>query len=292
MVLAFLSLLLPLCVPSQDQESASLSADLAKLPPPSEEQTLALETLNGFRALHALAPVRMDPRLNASAALHATSMAKRSVLTHKDDKDEIASASQRAQKYGYDKQVMELVASGMPDSPFAVVTFIDAPYHRRLLLKPGQFEFGCATQNGYSCFVLGGTVTTEIVKSPPNEAEGVPTWWDGREEPNPMRGTGSNPPFGYPILLSLPGSTGLKHLSSRLTDANGTAVDIVAKHPANDSELRDGMILVPRKPLKENMAYAVEVEYSVEGQVRAESWVFKTGASTLPVKPAKKTKKL
>lgn len=294
MVVALLTLLLPAVQFGQQQvpEQASLALDISKLPPATEEQSLALETLNGFRALHSLAPVRMDLRLNASAALHASTMAKNSVLTHKDDQAEIASASDRARKYGYDKQVMELVASGMPDSPFAVVTFIDAPYHRRLLLKPGNFEFGCSTNRGFSCFVLGGSVEPQLVLSPPRSSEGVPTSWDGREEPSPMRGTGLAAPYGYPILVSLPGQGTFRLRTASLKDAAGKEISLVVKHPENDTELRDSAILVPKKPLEGSTVYTVVVDFSVDGESRSETWSFKTGAATpVSAKPPKKTKK-
>jgi len=276
-------------VAPQDPEKGSLAVDVAKLPVPTEEQILAVETLNGFRVLHGLGPVLMDRRLNASAALHAGTMAKSKLLSHKQDKTETADALKRSQVFGYDKGVSELVALGMPDSAFAVVTFIDAPYHRRLLLKPGQFDFGCSTEAGFSCFVLGGQVEQQVVISPSHGSEGVPTSWDGREEPDPMRGTGLVAPYGYPLLIAAYGySGGLVLTQAKLVDASGAAIDCVVKQPQNDPEAKDCVIIVPKKPLKGKTVHTATVKFTVGGEERTDTWSFRTGAAPEPVKSKRK----
>lgn len=256
----------------------SLAVDIAKLPGPTEEQTLALQTLNGFRALHGLEPVTMDSRLNAAALGHVAEMTQTNVLSHKGKEGKSETATKRAKNFGYSNLVSELVAMGMPTSPYAVVTFIDAPYHRRLLLKPGRFDFGCATDQGFSCFVLGGQPEKRIVVSPPANSEGVPCEWDGREEPDPMRGTGLSAPFGYPILISAFGHTDKPVVESmRLTDASGSAVDCVVREPKNDSESRDSIIVIPKRPLKARTVYTIKVDFTLGANTRSETWSFTTG---------------
>lgn len=272
------------------KDQGSLAVDLLKLPAPTEEQNIAAETLNGFRSLHGLSNVTIDRRLNASALLQASTMAKNGVLSHKQTSGDSADAQLRAKKYGYEGSISELVAFGMPNSPYAVVSFIDAPYHRRLLLKPGQFEFGCATESGYSCMVLGGSVEPKLVLSPPPSSEGVPTSWDGIEEPNPMRGTNLKAPFGYPILLSVYSTEqSLKLVSYSIVSPNGKLVDCVIKTPENDTETKDSFIIVPKKPFEAKSIYTVEVRFSVGDSERKETWSFKTGESNTP--PPKKSKK-
>ncbi len=264
---------------SLQQTSGSLSKDVPALPKPTAEQNAALEALNGFRSLHGLKEVRIDRRLLAAAAEHAAAMAHKEVLAHKEDKSERSDAKKRSEAFGYSGPIAELVASGIPDAPSAVVNFIDAPYHRRLLLKPGGLDFGCSADKGYVCFVLGGTAEKGIVCSPPTGADGVPTSWDGQEEPNPARGTGLKPPFGYPILVAAyGGGQNLTMTSAAVAATAGGAVPCIVRNPGNDPECTDCIIIVPQSPLQPRTSYTVTVAFRAGGVEHKESWSFRTGS--------------
>lgn len=287
--------LLPLVlgfVPVQEKLQAVVSKAAVELPTPTSEQTLAMQTLNGFRAIHGLEPVTLDRRLLAASAQHASSMSKSRQLAHKGSSKQTADAKSRAETFGYDGPVAELVASGVPTAPYAVVSFMDAPYHRRLLLKPGQFEFGCSVDAGFACFVLGGQAQERIVYSPPAGSEGVPTFWDGREEPSPMRGTGLKPPYGYPILVA---AYGFEDMLSKATvtlfGPSGTTVDCTVKEPCNDNEAKNSIVIIPMKPLQPMSQYTVSVRFTVGGEERKETWSFRTGDEAPPAsKPSSKKK--
>ena len=285
-----LALAIKLACP-QVNPANTLALDTKKLAPPTAEQSLTLETLNGFRTIHGLAPVSMDGRLNASATLHADDMAKTRVLSHKESNGVTQDALQRAISFGYDKGVAELVASGQRSAPSAVVSFVDAPYHRRLLMKPGHLDFGCGSNTGFACFVLGGQAERGVVISPPHGSDGVPTSWDGREEPNPMRGSGCTPPYGYPVMIAAYGcESGLEFTSATMKSSEGVAVECVVRQPKNDSDAKDCVIVVPKRPLASRTVYTATVEFSVDGQSRTETWSFRTGAS-VEQPPRKKLKK-
>lgn len=268
---------------SQDKVQAILPAEDNRLPSPTSEQTLAVETLNGFRSIHGLGPVTLDKRLLASSAKQAALMSKKKVLAHKGEDKESENAMQRAGAFGYSGPVAELVASGIPSAPYAVVSFMDAPYHRRLLLKPGKLDFGCSVQDSYACFVLGGDSDRSVVFSPPNGAQGVPTYWDGREEPSPMRGTGLKPPYGYPIMLAAYGFEGrLDCRRAKLTDQNGGTVSCTVRNPSNDPEAKNSVILIPTAPLKASTAYTVSVMFELDDESHQETWSFRTGSEQAP----------
>ncbi len=274
----------------QDPVNISLSKDATKLPIPTEEQSLALETLNGFRSLHGLQELKLDRRLLASSLIHAQSMSKRNVLDHKGSNEEQDNAMKRAAQFGYDGPVAELVASGLPNAPYAVVSFIDAPYHRRLLLKPGALDFGCSQDGNYTCFVLGGTASPQVVLSPPPSSDGVPTFWDGREEPSPVRGMNVQAPFGYPITVFSYGSDSFKFVSCSLADSNGNILECIVKTPENDSECKAGLIIIPKKTFASKSIYTVSAQFEIDGSLHKETWSFRTGSETIPVSK-KKSKK-
>lgn len=279
------------CVVQQEKVAASLSKDSAGLPAPTEEQLLAVDTLNGFRAIHGIEPVILDRRLIAASVGHAKSMSQANKLDHKGSKSENINALKRAEAFGYTDPVAELVASGLPSAPYAVVSFMDAPYHRRLLLKPGKIDFGCAQDLSYTCFVLGGSTRQQVVLSPPHSSDGVPTSWDGREEPSPTRGTQAKPPFGYPITLAAYGyDSNMSFLSANLASASGEIVPCFVKNPSNDTEAKNLIILLPKSPLKSKSIYTATAKFSLDGQDHSESWSFRTGSDTI-LAPKKKTKK-
>ena len=289
---ACLLTLLACCAIAQDKIQASLTKDPLALPEPTPEQNLALETLNGFRAIHGLEPVKIDRRLIAASAHHVGSMTKTRELAHKETSRDTQDALARAQTYGFDGPVAELIASGVPSAPFAVVSFMDAPYHRRLLLKPGQFSFGCSVDSGFACFVLGGQVQQRLVYSPPNGSEGVPTWWDGREEPSPMRGTSAKPPYGYPIMVAAYGyEDDLNCTQATLVDPSGSTIECAVKQPKNDSEAKNSIVIVPLKPLAGETLYTVCAKFTLEGVSHVETWSFRTGESDVPAPRTKSRKR-
>lgn len=252
-------------------------------PPPlpvSEERTFALETLNGFRTLHGLQPVTFDRRLNDSAAQHVRTMSRSASLTHKGPTKDLETPYQRAQSHGFSEPIAELVGTGIASAPQAVVSFMDSPYHRRLLLKPGRLAFGCAAQGGYVCFVVGGQAENATVLSPPHGSVNVPTQWDGRSSPNPMRGSGGSGPYGYPIVVTSYGHGGeFRYRGGSLTDGTGRAVPMTVLHPDNDPHLTDSIILIPREPLSPAVRYTVTLQSKVAGDSMKQSWSFVTKAA-------------
>ena len=260
----------------QDSPKVETSFAVPKPVPPTEEQGVAVQVLNGFRALHGLDAVTLDPRLVSSAESHSRTMAKSRFLTHKEEDSAMADASSRSRAFGFVGPIAELVASGMPNVPYSVATFMDAPYHRRHLLRPGKLQFGCAETDGYVCLVLGGASTRGAVVSPPDGAQGVPTAWDGIEEPNPVRTKGAKPPYGYPVAFFAFGSS-LKHVRASLTDGSGKTVAVFLNEPANDPNSPDSVILIPKAPLKQGTRYTASFESEVDGHRSTRTHTFTTG---------------
>jgi hypothetical protein len=218
-------------------------------------------------------------------------MSKTRVLTHKEDDRATSDASVRARSFGYTGPVSELVASGMPNVPYSVSTFMDAPYHRRLLLRPGRLLFGCAESDGFICLVLGGETAAAMVMSPPDGAQGVPTYWDGIEAPNPVRAPRAKPPFGYPVALYGLARNSFKDVVATLSDDTRAPVACHVDEPSNDPNSPDCVILVPKEPLKPSTVYTATVKAVNDGQEFSSTWSFTTGKDAPPVLTAKAKKR-
>ncbi|MBS1713413.1 MAG: CAP domain-containing protein [Armatimonadetes bacterium] len=276
----------------QDPDKSETAFTVPGNAPPTEEQGFAIEVLNGFRSLHGLDAVSLDSRLVSSAESHSRAMAKSKFLTHKEEDGAMADASRRSRSFGFEGPVAELVASGMPNVPYSIASFMDAPYHRRLLLRPGKLSFGCAETDGFVCLVLGGTAAAGTVVSPPDGSQGVPTLWDGIEEPNPVRAKGARPPYGYPIAFYAFGRT-LRDVKATFTEGSGAAVPFHLSEPGNDPHATDSVILVPKAPLTPSGSYTATVQASLDGVPTTMVCHFKTGAAETSRKapePGKKKK--
>jgi len=274
------------------QDAAKVETAYSVPNPPTEEQGFAVEVLNGFRTLHGLEPVTLDSRLVSSAESHSRAMAGTKFLTHKEEDAAMADASSRSRSFGFVGPVAELVASGMPNVPYSIASFMDAPYHRRLLLRPGKLSFGCAETDGYVCLVLGGQSSPGLIVSPPDGAQGVPVAWDGIEEPNPVRVKGARPPYGYPIAFYAYGQTP-SAVKATLTEGERTPVRFYLSTPDSDPHSSDCVILVPQSPLRPQTKYTAEVRFQLAGTEKTLTCQFTTGdAAPVPTAtaPAKKKK--
>ncbi|MBS1723587.1 MAG: hypothetical protein JSS66_11605 [Armatimonadetes bacterium] len=238
--------------------------------------SVALETVNGFRSLHKLEPVSLDGRLCAAAGDLVASMAKTRQLAHKD-RAGTRNALERAQAHGFDGPIAEMVSSGFDSLPSSVVGIFDGPYHRRLFLRPGQFVFGCAEQGGYAALEFGGPTGEGVVLSPPDGARGIPTKWDGFEEPTPVPDLKG--PFGYPILLAAYGSGNLTVGSAQLVSESGAQVPVVVRDPSNDKHATGAIIIVPKSPLQPGASYTVHASFVLDGTRETRVWSFRTSQS-------------
>lgn len=94
-----------------------------------------------------------------------------------------------------------------------------------------------------------------------------------------MRGSGLRGPFGYPILVASYGAgQNLAFRSCSVVGPGGKAVECVVKHPGNDLESRDCVIIIPKAPLTAKSSYKVTAAFTVGGVDRSESWSFRTGS--------------
>ena len=108
-----------------------------------------LEAHNRVREEAKLAPLTLDPRLNAAALVQATDMAKHEMMSHEGTDG--STFNQRIDRQGYRyKAAAENVAAGQKTVGHVMKSWMDSPHHKENILGPyAQVGFGIARdENG------------------------------------------------------------------------------------------------------------------------------------------------
>ena len=175
------------------------------------------------------------------------------------------------------------------DPIYSVDHWMSTVYHREPFLDPffKYAGYGIGRENRFSVDVMdfgggppqgnGNWVTAQppLPQAYPVDGQtGVPTKWDGAENPDPLP-PGASLPVGYPFTLF--GTSGLlQYYESELRDSNGNLVPI---HP-NPSDCQSHCIaVIPVSPLRPNETYTVRVSGNVSNLYEFDrTWSFTTGS--------------
>ena len=114
----------------------------------SSTSTSLLAAINGTRAAHGLAPVRVDVRLARAARAHSADMLHRNYFSHGAFAARVRASGARGPAFG------ETLAWGTAATPEWVVgQWLGSAAHRAVLLRPGFRRVGIGivtgTFNGY-----------------------------------------------------------------------------------------------------------------------------------------------
>lgn len=258
---------------------------LAVLPPPDDLQKLAVQTVNRFRDEAGLEPMVDHPGLHHASKRHALYMQLNAATTHLQEKGRPGyfgpDGGERSMMFGFSELTAEVVSRSNQGLVGGIRQLYDAPYHRLFFLRPGRLNVGAGSAGPYTCLTFGGRPQGGIVTSPPDQATGVSTAWDGNEQPDPLRASGLKAPVGYPITFTIfSRQTGkITFKKAELFDELDRSVKVFVNHPQNDTELKDSLIIIPHAPLRPMTRYRVEVEVvSVTGVPVERAWAFTTGA--------------
>lgn len=273
---------------------------LPALPLPGPEEQAALAAVNQVRAAAGVAPVALDARLNAAAALQAEYLVRNPGQVEADAHRQAPgtpgfvaeSAGGRARYFAYDGGVAEVI-NFTRRAEDAVAGWMDTLYHRIPLIHPGMTEMGYAVAAGgaraVNVALLGPfDASDQVVRWPAPGAAGVPPLWEGLETPDPLaRYPGVRGPVGYPITLTF----GRRPASLRLADARLTGpegvVQVLLYDPVRDPELEDTVAVIPARPLRPGARYVVtlsgQVNYGPGPEPFQYTWSFQTAPEARPV---------
>lgn len=257
------------------------------LPAPDARQQKALADVNAVRRMVGLPVLRLDNRLCAAASGHSNYLRKNNRIQHTQQKGGKGFVGQdvgaRVGTFGYAGGCFETISEGADSLSQAVTDLFDAPYHRAAFLQPGGGDFGAGVDGDLVTLIFGASDTESVVTYPANGQKNVPLSWDGNETPNPLRlhiGGAPSGRVGYAITLfhHSPAPSRLKiRQASLFTAADNKPVPAFINTPDNDDFLPNGVLLVPKKPLRPATAYKVIVTGQTEtGMDISRTWTFTT----------------
>lgn len=245
----------------------------------SQTHQLGLKTINDYRMLYGLKPLKLNGNLTLAAKNHAqylftnrVAQTTPSVSLHDQKKGMPgytgATPSERAVYAGYYRGVGENVSFNTGNLVESVDQLFDAPYHRKPFLMPHVTEAGIDMVGDYVVimFGYGENSETEITVSPAPGDPYVPLFFDGYETPDPIRlYSARSYPVGYPLVVVVTGNGigEVQLLESTLKDESGQPVKLLQNSPSNDDYLTNSVILIPPEPLQPDTSYSAYVKLSV-----------------------------
>lgn len=258
---------------------------LHALPPISATQREAVEAVNGIRRRLGLPAFEMDVRLSAAAQAHANYLARNNITGHYQRASDPgfvgASPSDRLDAFGFSDSSWEGVDFGPASPDECIKRLYAAPYHRIPFMQPGSALIGSGFKPSHAVLEFSMAGESGTVVSPAEGETGVPTTWDGRERPDPLRLHSAKGAVGFPIVFAhfSPGGEKLTVLDAELRTLDGCSVPTWRNTPANDEHLEFAVILFPRKPLAQNASYEAFVSAKTKsGDTVSRRWRFKTSS--------------
>ena len=113
-----------------------------------------LQAMNGARADHGLAPLRIDGRLTWSARSHSADMLRRQYFAHGSFAARIRASGAAGPTFGED------LAWGPASASWVVSAWLASPEHRANLLRPGFSRVGIGAFRGTFSGRAGALVVT------------------------------------------------------------------------------------------------------------------------------------
>lgn len=263
---------------------------------PTDSQKNAIDTANALRARVGLPALVPDARLCAAAQNQCVYVARHgNQITHEqtDASSPVYLArdsSGRAGAFGYAGGCFEAIGQGVTEGKGVVRRLFDAPYHRAPFVQPGVYEVGAGVMGDVVTLVFGSGAQPGIATYPANNQKDVPLSWDGIESPNPLRmhpeASEAEGKIGYVVTLNVfPGLEGtgaerLAGVSARLYTMDNKAVPAWVNTPDNDDHLDNGVILIPKAPLRPSTTYRARVTARDDGRgnILNHEWTFTTTA--------------
>ncbi|HET6387385.1 MAG TPA: CAP domain-containing protein [Armatimonadota bacterium] len=256
-----------------------------ELSAPDSNQRSLLDIVNAYRRIMGLHPMNISSPLCAAAAAHSRYLEINRLSGHVEspaEKDFLGvDPWDRAAAYGYAGFGCEDVAEGEATPAAAVRSLMNAPYHRAAFMEPGTPDFGASLDGDRATFDFGRSDTTAVVVYPTNGQRNIPTAWQDDESPDPLALHHVSGVVGYPITLfsfSSSQNDPVASAQASLTDAAGDAIPFYLNTPADDTELTNGIFLIPTHPLSPHTTYVVSVRgATASGRDISRRWSFTTG---------------
>jgi uncharacterized protein YkwD len=262
----------------------------------TQPQRDALDAANHYRSQMGLPPMRLHPALCDAAQAHNHYLSLNGRFTHEQEASSRGFTGRmpwdRARAAGYPFGCAEDITSHSAPAA-AVEHLMAAPYHRVPFMEPAPVALGVGSGAAGTVLEFDGKPGAEgVVVYPADGQKGVPTNWDGLENPSPLRFHSPRGSVGYVVSYQvyLPEGSGLVVKSAKLMAADGTDIACFRNTPSVDEHLKNGVLLIPQKPLKAGTIYRANVEAATDdGKDLSKSWSFTTEPAQVVSAPVRKS---
>lgn len=245
-----------------------------------------LMAANYYRRLAQLPYLTWDSRLARAAESHADyweinrSTARYSAHNEQEGNNGFSGVtpSDRSRRHGYPNGVAEVMHFVGPRD--AMDKLWEVPYHRLALANAAARDVGIGTAGSTVTIDIGTAPGQDVVVFPPDGMTGVPLVGNVTESPAPLRmhrGFGGRVGYVISYLVSSPFPQRIQVKSAELRES-GRIVDCYINTPANDHVLTNGVILIPKSPLRPSTTYEAYVQAKdSRGNDVSRRWRFTTG---------------
>ena len=255
--------------------------------PRGTPQEVALDTINHYRSLSGVAPLKLDPALGEAAAAHANyyvlnygdrSLAGMGLHNETTGRPGFTGSrwTDRAKAAGYSNSPVDENMGLVGNPEKAIDFFVNTINHRWNMLHPSAIHlgYGQSAIPAVDVFDLGFRVDRPggalPAVYPGNGQKEVPVSSQIAETPDPAPGIPR--PLGYPVTISFHLRDSVQWGEYSMVDGSGQALQVYTSQKA---WLRS-LALIPAKPLKPGTTYTVRVAGTVNSQPFAKVWSFTT----------------
>ena len=244
--------------------------------------------MNTARAAAGLAPVRLDPRLSASALSHsfywlfnyfAPSVSGLGIHleTRGDPGYSGAYPWTRAVGFDYPNERIgeDITHSGAPGT--AVAEWVNSVFHRFAIMRPdlryvgyGEADIGSVLIEDME-FGFAVAAPAAPVLYPGAGQTHVPATFVDNELPDPVP-AGKPRTTGYPVTVTFSAADRVSMHSFTLTSPSGAVLAAYVLAPSGSTE--NSASLLPVSPLVAGAAYTARISATVNGSAYSRTWTF------------------
>ena len=263
-----------------------------------------LDYLGAARLSAGVLPVKHNVSLDAGCALHAEYMRLNDEMTHYEDETAPGYTAAGAAA-GVHSVITYQYDDGMI---YALDLWLEAPYHRFLLLYPELISTGWAMSDPlyyddyydkyFTCMnTIDGTAiessgydtnTTywnyqnhEPIPYPGVNQLNVPVLFHGNEEPDPLEAFDGTYPTGYAVSLIFPEEDTITDVTINLVDENDNTKTGYLRTPyevddPNQYYQGNAILFMAEEPFEYSTTYTVTITAQRNGSDYEKSWGFRT----------------
>lgn len=254
----------------------------------ARDATIAVAAVNAGRAAAGLAPVRLDPRLSASALSHSFywlfnyfAPSVRGLGIHLETRGDPGYTAvhpwTRAIAFDYPNQRIgeDITHSGAPDT--AVADWVNSVFHRFAIMRPdlrvigyGEASLGSVHMEDMEFGFAVASPATPVLYPAAGESH-VPATFVDNELPDPVP-PGRPRTTGYPVTVTFSATDRVSMHAFTLTSSGGAVLAAYVLSPSASTE--NSASLLPVAPLSAGAVYTARISATVNGFAYLRTWTF------------------